>query len=194
MIRSNLATRPFYNQRAVQLALLILSLVVAAATAANVIRIAQLSSGDTRMATEASRDETAASTLQRRAARLRASVDVQALAAASVDARRANDLIERRTFSWTELFNRFETTLPDDVRFMDVRPTLDRKRGIVLTVLVAAKSVDDVNQFIDNLQATGAFAQLEKRGESVDARNQLSATLEGVYTPSATQGGGRGDR
>ena len=34
----------------------------------------------------------------------------------SVDARQANDLIERRTFSWTELFNRFEHTLPDDVR------------------------------------------------------------------------------
>ena len=113
---------------------------------------------------------------------------------ASIEARQANELIDRRTFSWTELFNRFEKTLPDEVRFTTVRPRLDPKRGIVLTIIVTAKSVDDVNRFITNLQGTGAFAQLEKHGEVVDDQNQLMATLESVYTPSAAQATERGDR
>ena len=49
--------------------------------------------------------------LRANAARLRSSVDVAQIDAASVDARQANDLIDRRTFSWTELFNQFEATL-----------------------------------------------------------------------------------
>jgi len=78
-----------------------------------------------------------------------------------------------------------DVTLPEDVRYTAVRPKLDPKRGIVLTIVVAAKSVDDVNQLVDNLQATGAFAEIEKRDERIDDQNQqLEATLECVYTPS----------
>jgi Tfp pilus assembly protein PilN len=190
VIRTNLATRPFYNEGAVRLALAAVAVIAVIATAFNVTRIAQLSRRDTTMATQASRDEAAASTIQGRAARLRASVDQRALSTASVDAQQANELIDRRTFSWTELFNRFETTLPDEVRFTSVRPRLDPKRGIVLTIIVAAKNVDEVNQFITKLQETGAFAQLEKRGEVVDEDNQLVSTLESVYTPSAASGTG----
>ena len=190
MIRTNLATRPFYNEGAVRLALAAVAVIAVIATAFNVTRIAQLSRRDTTMATQASRDEAAASTIQGRAARLRASVDQRALSTASVEAQQANELIDRRTFSWTELFNRFETTLPDEVRFTSVRPRLDPKRGIVLTIIVAAKNVDEVNQFITNLQATGAFAQLEKRGDVVDEDNQLVSTLESLYTPSAAAGTG----
>lgn len=194
MIRANLATRPFYNERVVRAGLLVVGLVAVAATGFNITRIAQLSSRDTRMATQASRDEAAAATLQERAGRLRASVDTRALSTASIEARQANELIDRRTFSWTELWNRFETTLPDNVRFTSVRPRLDPKRGIVLTIIVAAKSVDDVNQFITNLQANGAFAQLEKRGDVVDEDDQLVSTIESVYSPAAAPPAGGGGR
>jgi Tfp pilus assembly protein PilN len=194
VIRANLATRPFYNEGAVRLALLAVAVVAVVATGFNVTRIAQLSRRDTRMATQASSDETAGAAARARAARLRASVDTRALSTASVDAQQANELIDRRTFSWTDLFNRFETTLPDEVRFTSVRPRIEPKRGIVLTIIVAAKNVDDVNQFITRLQATGAFVQLEKRGEVVDEQNQLVSTLESVYMPSAVPAAGGGDR
>jgi len=75
--------------------------------------------------------------------------------------------------------------LPDDVRVATLRPKLDPKRGIVVTIILFAKGVDDVNLFIDKLEATGAFAQLQKLDERVDEENQLQATLEGVYTPAA---------
>ena len=195
MIQTNLATRPFYNERSVHLVLLLVAILVLAATAFNVTRIVRLSSSDTRLSTETSRNEARTAELRTEAARLRGAVDPKQIEIASSDARQANDLIDRRTFSWTELFNRFESTLPDDVRLTAVRPRLDRVRGIVMTVAVVAKSVDDVHQFVERLEATGAFSELlAHEEERFDDEGLLEASLEVVYRPnSARVGGDAGD-
>jgi Tfp pilus assembly protein PilN len=185
VIRTNLSTRPFYNERAVQLVLLVAGVVVLAATLFNVTRIAGLSRQDTRLATRAVSDEARARDLVVSAARRRATIDPKAIELASIDARQANELIDRRTLSWTDLFNRLEMTLPDDVRINSVRPRLEGKRGTVLSMAVTAKSVDDVNQFVENLEATGAFAELEKRDERIDPQDQFEVALEGIYLPAA---------
>lgn len=206
MIRTNLATRPFYNERAVRLWLLMGTLLVLAATAFNVSQVLRYSNSNTELATRAANDEARAVDLRARAQRLRASVDAAQVEAVSADARQANDLIDRRTFSWTELFNRFEQTLPTDVRIMAVRPTVDSDRRIVLTVVVLARGVDDVNEFMENLDATGAFLELRSRQERMTDEGQIESTLETVYrpppvaadekavTPAATADAGRGAR
>ena len=194
MIRTNLSTRPFYNERAVQLVLLGAGLVVLAATLFNVTRILQLSRQDTQLATQASNDEVRARELVASAARRRATVDPRTLELSSVEARQANDLIDRRTFSWTELFNLFEMALPDDVRIISVRPRIDPKRGTVVMIVAMARSEDDVNHFIDRLEATGAFSQLVRLDEHIDEnqQDQWQATLEGVYKPDAARPAGEG--
>lgn len=185
MIRTNLATRPFYNERAVRLVLLLVATLGVAATIFNVNQVVLLSRRDTALLTQASRDEARAADLRRDATRLRATVDPRLLDAASADARQANDLIDRRTFSWTELLNLFETTLPDQVRIATLRPKVDAKRGIVLTIIVFGRDVEDINKFVDNIEGTHAFAQLQKLDERFDEQGDLQATIEGVYTPSA---------
>jgi Tfp pilus assembly protein PilN len=187
MIRTNLATRPFYNDRTVHLVLVLVALVTAAATMFNATRIVQLSKSDTRLAVEASRDEARAAELRSTAAELRATIDPKQIDEASLEAQRANELIDRRTFSWTDLFNRFETTLPDDVRIVSVRPVVDQDRGIVLTIVVVARSVDEVNQFIEKLEATGAFSGLLSRDERVTDDGQVEAALESGYVPGAAR-------
>ena len=194
MIRTNLSTRPFYNERLVRLWLIAIAVAVLAATAFNVSRVLRYSRSDTRLATQASHDEARAADLRQQAARLRASVDPRQVDFAAADARQANDLIDRRTFSWTELFNRFETTLPDDVRIAAVKPRVDRERGIVLTINVLAKTVDDVGTFIKNLEETGAFANIRPADERTDEAGLLLSTLEAVYLPSAGKPAVRGGR
>jgi Tfp pilus assembly protein PilN len=103
---------------------------------------------------------------------------------ASADARQANDLIDRRTFSWTELFNHFETTLPDDVRITSVKPRPDRTHGTVLLITVVARGVDDVSALMANLEATGAFTNLRPAEEHVNEHGELESVLETAYTPS----------
>jgi Tfp pilus assembly protein PilN len=195
VIRTNLSTRPFYNERLVHMWLIAVAVAVLAATAFNASRVLRYSRSDTRLATQASGDESRAADLRRQAARLRASVDPRQIDFAAADARQANDLIDRRTFSWTELFNRFETTLPDDVRIASVKPRVDRDRGIVLTINVLAKTVDDVSTCIENLENTGAFMNIRPADERTDDNGLLMSSLEAVYVPTAgkpaARGGGR---
>jgi Tfp pilus assembly protein PilN len=183
VIRNNLSTRPVYNTAAVRLWVGLAALVVIAATVFNVTQVLRYSNSNTELVTRASSDEARAAELRRNAQRLRSSVDVAQVDTVSADARQANDLIDRRTFSWTELFNRFERTLPDDVRITAVRPTVDKDRRIVLTVDVLARGVDDVNQFMENLDATNAFSDLRSRAEQTTEDGQIESALEMVYRP-----------
>ena len=185
MIRTNLSTRPFYNERAVSFWLLVFLAVVVAATVFNTSRVLRYSRSDTELGTSSSQDEARAAELRAEAAKIRGSVDAKQIEVASSEARQANDLIDRRTFSWTELFNMFEKTLPDDVRIASVRPHVERDKGIVLAVVVSARSVDDVNTFISNLEATGAFKNVRPAEEHTDdVSGMLLSSLEAVYLPS----------
>jgi Tfp pilus assembly protein PilN len=185
VIRTNLSTRPFYNERAVHLVLLALAIVVAGATIFNVSRVIRYSRSDTELATQATRDEARAAELRQQASRLRASVDPRQIDFASSDAREANDLIDRRTFSWTELFNRLETTLPDEVHITAVKPHIDRDRGILLTINVLARGVDDMNTFIENLESTGAFGHVRVGEEHPNEQGLFESVLEAPYLPEA---------
>ena len=199
MIRTNLSTRPFYNERLVRLALILLAVVVVGATVFNVTRILRYSRSDTRLATQASRDEARAADLRQQAAQLRASVDLKQIEQASEGARQANDLIDRRTFSWTELLNRFETMLPDDVHLNSVRPRVDRDVGVLLRVAVAARGIDDVSAFIEKLDESGVFANVRPAEEHVDEEGLLQSMLEMGYRqapakPAASDASDAADR
>jgi Tfp pilus assembly protein PilN len=185
MLKSNLSTRPFYNERVVHLWLLLLALVVVAATLFNVTGLVTYSRSDTELGSAATRDENRAAELRAEAARLRGSVDAKQIAAASEQARQANALIDRRTFSWTELLNRFEATLPRDVRITSVRPRVIDQKPTLVTVTVVARSVDDVNEFMEKLEDTGAFANLLSTEDHVNDDEQLEAVLEMNYVPKA---------
>lgn len=190
MLRTNLATRPFYNERVVHAWLLVATLVILGLTAFNVVRVLQYSRSDTRLATQAAGDEARAADLRRQAQRLRASVDPRTIEFKSAEARLANELIDRRTFSWTELLNRFETTLPDDVRIIAVRPKVDRNRTILLQINIVARDIEDVNQFLENLEHTGAFARVLSHEEHPNEQGQFDAQIETNYVPGRAPAAG----
>jgi len=189
VITTNLATRPFYNERAVHFWVLLAALILGAITAINIARLRYYSRSDTELATATARDEARTADLKASAVKLRASVDAKQIEAASGQAREANDLIDRRTFSWTELFNRFEATLPDQVRITSVRPRLDRDRGIVLEITVLSQGgIDDVDKFMEQLVTTGAFTGLLSKEEHPNEAGQIQASLEAVYFPHVAEG------
>ncbi len=192
MIRTNLSTRPFYNERIVSTWLLVFLLVVVVASVFNVTRILQYSRSDTELGLQASRDETRSAELRRSAARVRTTVDPKQIAFASQEARQANELIDRRTFSWTELFNRFETTLPDEVRITSVRPKIEKGR-FQLTIVIVARGVEDISQLMDRLERTGAFSQVGAAlEEHVNEQGQIQASIDVDYLPMSGQAAGRG--
>ena len=64
-----------------------------------------------------------------------------------------------------------------------MRPNVDKQGRILLSVTVMARGVEDVNQFMESLEKTGAFRSLLSRQERMNDQGQLEAVLEMFYGP-----------
>ena len=184
MLRSNLSTRPFYNERAVHLLLALAAVFVLAFTVLNIGGIVSLSRDNTGLALRASDEESGAREQRAAAQRTRARLDPKAIAAVSASAHEANAIIDRRLFSWTALFNYFETTLPDDVRITSVRPQTDAAGNVKISMTVIGRRVEEVDRFMDALEATRAFRNVLSIDERTTENDDLLAVVDGEYLPS----------
>jgi len=180
MIRTNLSTRPFYNVRAVQIALSTLVAVVLGITLFNGIRILTLVTSQQTLGANADAAEREAARLRSEASRIRAQINPVELATVAGAAREANDLIDQRAFSWTELFTQFEATLPDDVRITAVQPRLED--GVfVVGVAVEARRAEDLDEFMEALEMTGSFHNVLATATQTNEEGLLEAIIQGPY-------------
>ena len=183
--RINLSTRPFYNERIVDAVLALAGAVVLALTAFNLWQVYVLSGRNAEVQGRLSQAETKTRELRERATAIRQSINPRELEATVAAAREANVLIDRRVFSWTEVLNQFETTLPPSVRISSVRPRVERDGTMMVDVVVLARTVEAVDTFIENLEQRGAFSGVLSREEFVNEDGLIQASIEGRYRPGA---------
>jgi hypothetical protein len=186
MLRTNLATRPFYNERAVRLGIAAAVLGVAALTAFNAAEILTLSQRNSDLTARVAAAESRSRALREQAGTLRKTVNAGDITAVQSAAREANLLIERRAFSWTDLFNRFEQTLPANVRIAAVQPQIDDQGRMLVAITVISKRVEDLDAFIEELERTGAFRGVLSRQEVTEEGGGLRSVIQGYY---GTEGG-----
>lgn len=186
MLRTNLSTRPFYNERAVHFALVLAAALVAGVTLVNLATLVRLSRHNTELSSGINRDRAEADRLTQEAATIRRGINQNELQLVVNAAREANTLIDRRTFSWTAFFNHLESTMPADVMLRSVRPTIDD--GVTrVSLVVLARRYQDADEFQKSLEATGAFDQLVVRQQVETDEGLQQVTIEAVYTPVAQQ-------
>lgn len=186
MLHTNLATRPFYNQRALRVAIAIVALVALGLSLYNAARIVSLTARNTELAGRAAAAETRAQELANQSRGIRESLNRADVTATEAAAREANLLIDRRAFSWTALFNRFEETLPGDVRITAVQPQIDRSGRFVLAISVVARSVEAVDTFINELEKDGTFRNTLPVSEALQQDDTFRSVLQTFYTAAAT--------
>jgi hypothetical protein len=179
----NLATRPFYNERLVRLVLALVSLLVLALAAFNVVQVMRLTSRDAEVRRQADAAEAEAERLRAEARAISQTINRDQLAAVQAASREANQLIDRRAFSWTDLFNRFEATLPGDVRISSVTPQLDQQGRMLVAVTVVSRRVEELDEFIEALEKTGAFREVLSRTEEAQEDGTLRSVIQGYYRP-----------
>ncbi len=182
MIRTNLSTRPFYNARAVRSLLGLFAVIVLAMTAYNAVQLIRLSVSQRTLGAKATANERETQRLRLDAAQTLARIDPKELAAVDKAAREANAIIDQRTFSWTDVFSRFERALPPDVRITAVHQQAARQ---VVLIDAEARSVDDVDRFIEALEKAGAFHDVVARREVRMENDTIDASLEATYMPPA---------
>jgi hypothetical protein len=156
MLRGNLATRPFYNERLVTLGIVLGVVAVVALTAFNVSQILSLSKQRAAFKAEQSRDDGEAAKVSQGTLSVQKSVDQVRLTALARQTREANDLIDERTFSWTIFLDHIEKTLPRDARLISVAPRVNRGE-FEIGMAVNAKRYDDLEEFVDKLLGTNVF-------------------------------------
>ena len=190
MLKTNLSTRPFYNERRVHLAAALVALVVVAFSVWNVARLVTLSSRRTALSTQIEADERAAADLRARAATLERGVDMVALGTVAAEAREANTIVDRRRFSWTAFFNRLEETLPAGVMLESVAPTVDRGE-VTVSMVVVARRAEDVDEFMERLEASGAFGGVSPVNDTVGEDRLHHVALRARYLGGADREGAR---
>jgi sulfur carrier protein ThiS len=149
MLRTNLATRPFHNRRAIHLVLGSAALLVAALTVANGLAFSLLTAREREVAGDVMQAEARTLELQRQTRRLRQGLDHAQLEAIATAARHANRLIDRRVFSWTSLLGVVEATLPAEMRVTSMTPETDAEGRLVVAIAVVARRADVVSDFGD---------------------------------------------
>jgi hypothetical protein len=180
MLRTNLSTRPFYNTRAARTGLIGVGAIVAVLTLVNVFQILRLTSSLSTLGASESSARSEAARLGREATRIRSQINQEELEVVAAAAREANTLIDKRAFSWTDLLAQFETALPEDVRVRSVQPRLERG-AFVVAVTVEARRPEDIDAFIEALEATGTFKDVLPLVQLSTEDGLIESTIQGVY-------------
>lgn len=185
MARINLATHPSYNVRLVRLVCGVLIAGGAALSVFDAVQWMRLRGRDADVRLQAEQADREARRLQADARQVRQSVNREQLAATEVGATEANQLIGRRTFSWTRLLNQFETTLPAGVRIASITPQVDQAGRLLVAVAVVSRRVEDLDTFIEALEASGGFSEVLSRQEEAQEDGMLRSVIQGYYKPAA---------
>lgn len=184
MLRGNLATRPFYNERIVTLLLALVAAIVVALTVTNVTRLLQLSSRRSELRAQIAADESAAARVRQGAAAVQKGVDRSALAVLAGSAHEANLLIDQRTFSWTTLLTLIEGAIPMNVHLTSITPEF-KKGDIIITMMLIGKQVEEVTNFMTALEATGSFYEVNQTVVGATEEGFDRVTIKAFYLAPA---------
>jgi type IV pilus assembly protein PilN len=77
-----------------------------------------------------------------------------------------NQLIRRRTFSWTRLLNDLERLTPANLQIVTIKPQIAGK-GIIIEIVANGRSSQDNVQFVSNLESSGKFYDVSPLHEEI---------------------------
>jgi Tfp pilus assembly protein PilN len=155
----NLASRPFRDYRPLYAVVVVVSLLIAFLMLNNIDTYYR----DWRETTN-TRDEIARIVAQAEQERRRgelAQKQIGAIDLTTLDrqAKFVNAHLAERAFSWSELLERLESTLPRDVRITSIAPTFSNDGTVQLTLQAEAKESDGMLETITRFQSSAWFAK-----------------------------------
>jgi Tfp pilus assembly protein PilN len=162
----NLASRPYRDYRPVYAVVVVASLLIAFMLLNN-IETGYRYARDTRT----TRDKIAAIEQQTRAEEQRTALADQRIHSFNVkvlsdQAQFVNARLAERAFSWSELLDRLERVLPDDVRVESVQPSFAKNGLVHLTLNAVAKNDAGMVRTLDSFNHDPRFANAFPNSEA----------------------------
>lgn len=173
----NLASRPYVNRRALYVAYAALAATMVLLLVANMVYAVRL-----RAAGEQARQRLAALGGQGTAVGDVVRVSPEALKQQQESVAFANDILRRDSFRWTRLLDNLEASAVEGIAIRALQP--DHKDRS-LQVKGAARGVDELRRYIDQLMASGHFSEVYLLEQSREkAEKGGSATKSEVPQPA----------
>jgi Tfp pilus assembly protein PilN len=185
MLKGNISTRPFYNDRIVTMAIAVCVLVVLVVTVMNVRNLVSLSSERAAIRARLQADVSEAGRIRSEAEALQGRIDQGTLTRLADSVREANQLIDQRTFSWTSLLAHLEETLPSDVRLTSIAPRAARG-DFQVAMAVVTRDLESIDTFMDALLDTGAFYDVAPVEQRANDDGTYVAVVQASYMSSQT--------
>lgn len=100
-----------------------------------------------------------------------------------------NGLIDRKSVSWTHLFERLEKLMPDDLQLVSIRPQQQSGEPAIVLV-VASESLDPAIAFVSRLEQAPDFSSAHvvregRRDATAEQPTQVRVEIETLYQPPA---------
>jgi len=98
-----------------------------------------------------------------------------------------NELIERKSFSWTRVLESLEKVMPPRVHLVTISPELDNDNQLTLKMTVAGDSAERAVELTRRMEGSHRFAQAIIKGTQFHAQTQNgdneTIEMEAIYIP-----------
>ncbi|MGA2387965.1 MAG: hypothetical protein ABSF97_03335 [Candidatus Sulfotelmatobacter sp.] len=99
-----------------------------------------------------------------------------------------NELIERKSFSWTRVLEDLEQVMPARVHLVSIHPELDEDNKLSIKMLVAGDSRDKALELARRMEESKHFAQTYVQGETFKTQNNnnvdpVQFVIAATYVP-----------
>lgn len=98
-----------------------------------------------------------------------------------------NELIERKSFSWTRVLESLEKVMPPRVHLVTITPALDEDNQLTLKMSIAGDSRERAVELTRRMNESRRFAQAGITSEQVRNQSQngdnYTAEMEAIYIP-----------
>jgi Tfp pilus assembly protein PilN len=100
-----------------------------------------------------------------------------------------NGLIQRKSFSWTQVFEDLEKVMPQGLHVVSLRPQLNDQNQMELNMRVAGNTRSSAVELVHRMETSKHFqgAQLMQESQVTEAGPAISASIVSIYVPDAPE-------
>jgi Tfp pilus assembly protein PilN len=104
-----------------------------------------------------------------------------------------NELIQRKSFSWTRVFEDLEQVIPPNLHVVSLKPELNDRNQMQLDMTVACDTRAAAVELVYRMEGSRHFqgAQLVSEGQKTEGGPGVIAAVIAIYVPDSAQRSGK---
>jgi type IV pilus assembly protein PilN len=102
-----------------------------------------------------------------------------------------NGLIQRKSFSWTRVFEDLEQVMPPNLHVSSLRPELNEQNQMQLDMKVVGDTRAAAVELVHRMEGSKHFQQAQLVQESAEQGSGIVATVVSIYVPDSPEKSGK---